>query len=45
MFRVSLEKQSGIVAVTEHKLNESLVRIAIIVLDNEMIIQDHIKLG
>ncbi|KAF5913035.1 hypothetical protein HPG69_008986 [Diceros bicornis minor] len=33
-----------VVVITEHKLNESSVRIAIIALHNEMIIQNHIKL-
>lgn len=33
------------VAITENKSNESSLRIAIIVPGNEMIIQDHIKLG
>lgn len=45
LFRVSLEKQSCTVAITEHQLNESPVRAAITVLANEMIIQDRIKLG
>lgn len=34
-----------IVARTQHTLNESCIRIAIIIVDNEAIIQDHIKLG